>query len=107
MLVATIPNVADLIAALEENAPEVYTKCLAQVVDKKGKMAEKRCLINLKTGDVSKNRALLFSEKTNYCLVRKYVNKDDKIEHYAYTKAQVFDGNIIVAMRLGALGKTN
>ena len=95
----SIKNVDEIKSMLEQNAPDVYTNCYFALPDKKGNIKEKRYTLNLKTGDVFKNRRLLPNESMNFCLTRRYYNHNTGVygvDNCAYQNAQVVDGNVVL-----------
>jgi hypothetical protein len=93
----TITNIDDLLEKLEADAPDVYIKCIASFPDKNGNKKEKKCIINLTTGDVFKNRKLEEHEAFNHRIIRKFGNGiTPDISHFAYQCAQVVDNQVVL-----------
>ena len=89
-----------LIAELEENAPTIYARVIANVTDKKGESKLKKCVMNLTTGDVYAKKRIAASETCNFRLVRYYRNYQDQTDrdiiHYAYQNAQMHENGIVL-----------
>ena len=90
-----------LISRLESNPPAVYAKCMANIPNKKGKVEEKKCILNLTTGDIFRNRKLAFFESYNYKIVRRYNTNlngyRNDLANIAYDHARVVDDKIVIA----------
>ena len=67
-IMAQTPNFQELRTLLGANPPVVYAKGRYTEVNTKGVKKEKKCMINLLTGDVVKNRRLEEHEATNHNL---------------------------------------
>lgn len=94
---ATIQNIDELLKQLEADVPDVYIKCVASFPDKKGNKKEKKCILNLKTGDVFKNRKLERHEESNHRIVRTMGdNTTSEVAHFAYQNARVVDDKVVM-----------
>ena len=93
----TIQNIDDLLKKLEADVPDVYIKCVASFPDKKGNKKEKKCILNLKTGDVFKNRKLEKHEESNHRIVKTMGGgTSSEVAHFAYQNARVVDDKIVL-----------
>lgn len=95
----SVPNVAEILSELECNAPHIYAKGMINVADKRGNIKKKKCIINLATGDIFKNRALAWSERARFCFVKRHADRTQSIEEIylnGHHCAQVVDGNVVL-----------
>ena len=101
MNINRIANVQELITKLEANPPIVYGKCCYTEVNKNGTAKEKKCIVNLTTGDVYKNRRLFGFEGINHILVRQHGDRHTNqacIMHWGYRCAQIINDKIVMSM---------
>lgn len=94
-----IENIEALLEKLELDAPDVYIRCIASLPDKKGNVREKKCILNLKTGDVLPKRKIESKESVNFRIVRSYGDRRKgtaDVIHYAFQNAQIIDDEIVL-----------
>lgn len=92
-----IQNIDELMKKLEVDVPDVYIKCSSTVQDKKGKKKEMKCILNLATGDVFKNRKLESHETFNHHIVRVAgSSRISDVSMYAYKQARVIDNKVVL-----------
>jgi hypothetical protein len=95
---STIEKINELIESLELNVPDVYVKCIISLPDKKGTVKEKKCILNLATGDVMKARKIQPHEAVNHRIVRSYdSNYSSGISHFSFQNAQILDDKVVLA----------
>ena len=95
----SIKNIDSLLEKLEENVPDVYIHCVASVPNKAGRTVQKKCTLNLSTGDVFPRRKLEKNELSNYRILRSHqrpVNGAPAMTHRAYRNAQIIDDKIVL-----------
>lgn len=89
----------ELIIQLEENVPDVYLRVCADVPLKRGGVKNKRCLLNLTTGDVFDKRKVDPSSMSNYRIPRQWMNvreNKEAIVWCGYQHAQITEAGITI-----------
>lgn len=102
-----LPDISpsEIIAEMEENAPDCFVKCSMKLPDRNGFLRHQKCVVNMKTGDVYHSRKILSNEASNHRVVRQYktykvngTTMGEDILHYAQIRADITDVGITLSV---------